>query len=395
MKIGIVGNGVSAITAVRELARIEPGTKIDVFTDESHAYYPRPKLIDYIAGRVNEREVIQYDHDWYEKQGAQLHLSEAVRRVDGLTRSVVTQSSMHSDYDRVLISVGSYPFVPPIKGVDKPGVHVLRTLDDATAIRDAAASSEKPIVIGGGILGTEMAAAMRERGKETIIVTNIDTILPAQLDREGSAVLMKKLERMGIDIRLGFTCKEVIGTDRVTGVVSTAGDEISGDLVIAATGVKPNLEVAKQTGAAVAKGVVVDEHMQTSVDGVFAAGDCIEWKGATWGIIPVALETAKIAAQNMIKLGSVNYQGTIPSNTLQVAGIDLTSIGLFNPQSADYESIVKADPSKGTYLKAVIKGGIVVGGIALGDRRAAMKLRGLVNRRTDVSASKKTVFDSA
>ena len=394
MKIGIIGNGVSAITAVREIARIEPGTKIDVFTDESHAYYPRPKLIDYIAGRVGEREVIQYDHEWYEKQGAQLHLSSGVTRIDGLTRNIVTQSSTHPNYDRVLIAVGSYPFVPPIKGVDKQGVHVLRTLDDATTIRDAAASSERPIVIGGGILGTELAAAISERGKEPVVVTNIDTILPAQLDRDGSAMLMKKLERMGIDIRLGFTCKEVTGTNRVSGVVSTAGDEISGDLVIVATGVKPNLDVARQTGASVAKGIVVDEHMQTSVAGVFAAGDCIEWKGTTWGIIPVALETAKIAAQNMIRLGSVSYQGTVPSNTLQVAGIDLTSIGLFNPLSAEYESVVRADPSKGTYLKAVIKGNIVVGGIALGDRRAAMKLRGLVNNRTDVSASKKVLFDT-
>jgi len=393
-RIGIVGNGVTAVTATREIARIDPSVETDVFTDERHAYYPRPKLIDYIAGRVNEQDIIQYDQDWYEKQGAQLHLSEAAVKIDPQSRSIIGHSSTHSGYDAILIGVGSYPFVPPIQGMDKRGVYVLRTLDDAITIRDAVKASARVVVVGGGILGVELAAAIKESGQEPIVVTNTDTLLPAQLDQSASGLLMKRLEKMGIKVLLNFTCKQVLGSDRADGVLSTREDTVKGDLVVAATGVKPNVELAKATGLAIGKGIIVDEHLQTSVPKLYAAGDCMEWKGTYFGIIPVALDTARIAAQNMLKLGSAKYGGTIPSNTLQVAGVDLTSIGVFNPQAPEYDSFTQADTQKGTYLKVVTKGGIAVGGIALGDRKFAMKLRGLVMNHKEVPKSKDMIFQT-
>jgi nitrite reductase (NADH) large subunit len=199
---------------------------------------------------------------------------------------------------------------------------------------------------------------------------------------------------MGVKVLLNFTCKQVLGSDRAAGVLSAGGDTVTSDLVVAATGVKPNVELAKATGLAIGKGIIVDEQLQTSVPKVFAAGDCIEWKGAYFGIIPVALDTARIAAQNMLKLGSAKYGGTIPSNTLQVAGVDLTSIGVFNPQAPEYESFTQADAQKGTYLKVVTKGGIAVGGIAFGDRKFAMKLRGLVMNHKEVPKSKDMIFQT-
>lgn len=392
--IGIIGNGVTAVTATREIARMDPSVKIDIFTDERHAYYPRPRLIDFIAGRASEKDIIQYDQDWYEKHGADLHRSEAAVRVDPQTRSIFCHSSTHSGYDAVLVGVGSYPFVPPIQGMDKQGVYVLRTLDDAITVRDRVSASGQVIVVGGGILGVELAAAVKDSGHEPIVVTNIDTLLPAQLDRNASDLLMKRLEKMGIRVLLNFTCKQVMGTNHASGVMSTSGETIAGDMVVGATGVKPNVELAKATGIGIGKGIIVDERMQTSVPGVFAAGDCVEWKGMYYGIIPVALDTAKIAARNMLKPGSAKYEGTIPSNTLQVAGIDLTSMGVFNPQTPEYESFARVDAQKGTYLKIVSKSGIAVGGIAFGDRRFAMKLRGLVTNHRDISNLKNMIFEA-
>ncbi|MHA1908011.1 MAG: hypothetical protein ACW98Y_11995, partial [Candidatus Thorarchaeota archaeon] len=113
-----------------------------------------------------------------------------------------------------------------------------------------------------------------------------------------------------------------------------------------------------------------------------------------WGIIPVALETAKIAAQNMLNEGTSTYDGTTPSNTLQVAGIDLTSVGLFNPRSTEYESIVMADSEDGTYYKAVTKDHVVVGGIALGNKKVAFKLRRLIRDKTDISDQRRTIFEA-
>jgi nitrite reductase (NADH) large subunit len=394
-RIGILGNGVSAITAIREIRKADQDVPIDVFTDERHEYYPRPKLIDFIKGDVTESSIIQYDKDWYQSQGVNLHLSEAATDVVLDSRSVLTQRSTYIGYDRILLAVGSLPFVPPIHGADKKNVHVLRTLDDAIAIKEATAGSGREIIIGGGILGIEVAAAIRHAGGEPIVISNIGTLLPAQLDQGASNVLHQRLQHMGLSVLMGFACDQVLGHELATGVQSTKGDKVKGDLVIVAAGIRPNVQIAKNLGLTIGKGrgIVVDEHMQTSERAIFAAGDCTEWKGICWGIIPVALETAKVAAQNMIDYGSATYDGTTPSNTLQVAGIDLSSIGEFNPRSSEYEAIVEADEEAGTYFKAVVKDNTVVGGISLGDRRVALKLRKLVRDKVDISDERRSIFE--
>ena len=190
-------------------------------------------------------------------------------------------------------------------------------------------------------------------------------------------------------------CNQVLGHELVTGVESTKGDKVKGDMVVIVTGVKPNSKVAQEAGITIGKrkGIIVNKHMETSVPGIYAAGDCTEWEGTSHGIIPVAIDMAKIAAQNIVEFGTAEYTGTVPSNTLQVAGISLTSFGLFNPQSPEYESIVLTDEEGGTYYKAVLKNHIVVGGIALGNRKVAMKLRYLMRTKENVSEIRKTIFE--
>jgi NAD(P)H-nitrite reductase large subunit len=134
--------------------------------------------------------------------------------------------------------------------------------------------------------------------------------------------------------------------------------------------------------------------MQTSAKGIYAAGDCAEWNGTWYGIIPWALATAKIAAANMLEPNSSRFSGIVPSNTLQVAGVDLTSIGLIHPESPEYESIISVDREKGTYYKAVIKNNLLVGAIALGNRKVAMKLRSIISKGEDISETRTTLFEN-
>ena len=394
-RIAIIGNGVTAVTAIREIRRLDEKVPIDVFSDEKHAYYPRPKLIKYIRGDVDEKQVIQYDIDWYENKGVNLHLSEAVHDIIPASRSVLTQNETYIGYDRILMAVGSHPFVPPIHGTEKNNVHVLRTLDDASDIKEAVKGTGREIIIGGGILGIELAAAINKDGGEPIVISNIGTLLPDQLDQGASNILMSRLQKIGISILLGFSCNQIQGHEVATGVVSDKGDKVKGDLIVIATGIRANTKIAKDAGLEIGPGraILVNKYLQTSERGIYAAGDCIEWDGICWGIIPVALETAKIAAQNIVSEGSAVYEGTTPSNTLQVAGIDLTSVGLFNPRSTEYESIVMVDSEEGTYYKAVTKDHIVVGGIALGNKKVAFKLRKLIRDKIDITDQQRTIFD--
>ena len=393
-RIGIIGNGVAATTAVREIRSKNENIEIDVFTDERHPYYPRPNLIDLVADLRTVKETIRHDLDWYEKNNVDLFLSTPVFQIDTQKKRVITTGEDYGDYDSLLIAVGCRPFIPPFEGLNKNNVHVIRTLDDALDIREAVKGSGREIVIGGGILGIELAAAMKKVGGEPIVVDYENRLLPIQLDDQGSQVLAKQIEKMGIQILTGFECRGIIGEDDASGIVSKQGDEIKGDLVVIATGVRSNTIIAKNSGIDFHHGITVDDYMQTSAKGVFAAGDCMQWNNEWYGIIPWATATSRIAAQNMIEFGSAKFEGITPSNQLQVAGIDLTSIGLVHPDSPEYETHVSVDIENGKYFKAVLKDGVLVGGISLGSRKIALKLRSLIMKGEKVE-DHESLFEDA
>ncbi|MFW9833286.1 MAG: NAD(P)/FAD-dependent oxidoreductase [Candidatus Thorarchaeota archaeon] len=391
-RIGIIGNGVAATTAVREIRKKDEDIEIDVFTDERHPYYPRPNLIDLVAKRRTIKETIRHDLNWYEENSANLYLSTPVFQIDTKEKRVISTGEDYGNYDSLLLAVGSRPFIPPFEGLHLKNVHVIRTLDDALDIREAVKGAGREIIIGGGILGIELAAAMKEVGGEPIVVDFAKRLLPIQLDDQGSKVLTKMIENKGIQVLFGYECKGITGDEAATGIISKQGDKIEGDLVVIATGVRSNTIIAKNSGIDYHHGITVDDHMQTSAKGVFAAGDCAEWNNQWFGIIPWATATSRIAAQNMLELGSVKFEGITPSNQLQVVGIDLTSIGEVHPDSPEYDSHVSVDMENGTYFKAVFKDDIVVGGIALGSRKVALKLRSLIMKGEKVE-DHGSVFD--
>ncbi|MGY5863142.1 MAG: FAD-dependent oxidoreductase [Candidatus Thorarchaeota archaeon] len=396
MRLGIIGNGVAATTAIREIRSKDKKVEIDVFTDERHPYYPRPNLIDLIANKRTIKETIRHNLDWYEKNDVDLFLSTPVFQIDTERKRVLTTSEDYGDYDSLLIAIGSRPFIPPFEGLNKNKVHVIRTLDDALDIREAVKGAGREIVVGGGILGIELAAAMKEVGGDPIVVDYDNRLLPIQLDDLGSSVLSKQLEKKGIQVLAGFECKGIIGDEDATGIISKQNDVITGDLVVIATGVRSNTIIAKNSGIDFHHAITVDDHMQTSAPGIFAAGDCMEWNNEWYGIIPWATATSRIAAQNMLEFGSAKFEGITPSNQLQVAGIDLTSIGLVHTESQEYETAVSVDMEGGKYFKAVFKDSIPVGGIALGSRKVAMNLRSLIMKGESLSEKEReTLFETA
>jgi nitrite reductase (NADH) large subunit len=395
-RLAIVGNGVAATTAVREIRSKDKKIEVDVFTDERHPYYPRPNLIDLVANRRTIEETIRHDLDWYEKNDIDLFLSTPVFQIDTERKRVISTSEDYGDYDSILIAVGCRPFIPPFEGLHKNNVHVIRTLDDALDIREAVKGAGREIVIGGGILGIELAAAMKEVGGDPIVVDYDNRLLPLQLDDLGSNVLTKQLEKKGIQVLTSFECRGITGDEDATGIVSKQDDVISGDLVVIATGVRSNTIIAKNSGIDFNMGITVDEHMQTSAEGIYAAGDCMEHNGTWYGIIPWATATSRIAARNMLEARSAKFEGITPSNQLQVAGIDLTSIGIVHPESPEYETVVSVDMEGGKYFKAILKDQVPIGGIALGSRKVAMNLRSLIMKGEELTEKHREIlFDTA
>jgi nitrite reductase (NADH) large subunit len=224
------------------------------------------------------------------------------------------------------------------------------------------------------------------------VVEFFDRLLPRQLDSRGAALLKAQVEKSGIAVRLATVTEEVLGSGRAAGLKFKDGSTAEADLVVVAAGVRPNLGLATGAGLAAERGVVVDARLRTSHPAVFAAGDNIQHEGRVYGIIPAAFEQARVAAANI--LGSDReYRGTVPSNTLKVAGLYLTSAGLAVPEGGTHEEIRKEDPERGLYKKIVLEGGKLVGAVWLGTKEGAAQVARAVSSKMDVSPWKNDILE--
>lgn len=391
MKIVIVGFSLAGFTACRHLLQNAPGYDIEIFTDEKYPYYPRPSLYRVLSGESKVSDIFIYPLSWYEERNVKVHLDTPVKSIQTGENQIVLAGGDRVSYDSLLLANGARSFIPPVKGGDKRGVFALRTIDDALAIREYAKKRRSAVVVGGGLLGLEVSAALRKLGLKVTILEFAPWLLPRQIDREGSNVLVGEFEKMGMEIRCGVQTEEVVGNAEVSGLKLKSGETIPADLVIFATGIRSNIELAREAGINVNRGVVVDDYMRTSVENIYAAGDIAEHRGRVYGIIPATTEQAQIAAANMIGKKMV-YRGTVALNTLKVAGIDLTSIGLVNPETQDYEQIRKVEAEKCLYKKVVLKDGKIVGAIIIGDRKSAKPMTDIIKEEVNVEKVKNKIL---
>lgn len=382
----IVGNGVAGVMAAQTIVRSRPGIDVHVYAAEPYPYYRRPQLPDYIAGAIAEDDIFYRHPAWYEQQGIRVHLSTTVVEVDPQAYRLRLADGSTVPYDRLLLATGGVAWMPPIEGAHRQGVFTLRTLDDARTIRQFAQSATRAVVIGGGLLGLETARALRALRLEVIVLEFAPYLLPRQLDREGAAVLEILLQNMGIQAVTGATTEAILGNKRVRAVHLKDGREFPTDMVIFSTGIRPEGTLARQASLAVNRGIVVDEHMQTSAPDIYAAGDAAEANGIVYGIVPAAIEQARVAAANMVTPGSAIYSGTLPFTTLKVAGAELTSLGECTEESEDLLQLRRADPQKGRYRKLALRNGRIVGAILLNEPEYVSPIRQFMERANDVSA---------
>lgn len=388
MKVVIVGNGVAGVTAARTLRERDRDVKIIVFSEERYHYYPRPKLIEFIAGDAEQDSLFFYSEGWYKERAIEVHLACRVEAIDVGRRYVRLGDGAQIEYDRLLLANGSRPNLPPFEGVGQEGVFTLRTLDDALRIKSYARPGARALVVGGGLLGLESARALKGLGLNVAVLQLGGRLLPAQLDVEGAEMLKKQIEAQGIEIVLNASTAAISGNGRANGVRLEDGRTLAASLVLISAGIKSNIELAKSAGLTVNRGVIADDRLATSASNVYAVGDVAEVGNRVYGIIPAAIDQARIAADSILGGVGDGYHGTVPSNTLQVVGIDLTSVGLVNPEGEGYEELRWRDDQRGVYKKLVIQGGLAVGAIVLGDRQSVPSIARMVREKRDVARFK-------
>jgi len=392
LNVVIVGNGVAGVTVARIIKEKNPEIRVSIYTDESHHYYPRPRLYEVLSGEAKPREVYMFSEEWYEKKGINVQLNKKALSIDTDRKELLLEDGSRVNYDKLLLANGGHSFVPPIKGVEKTGVFALRTIRDALSIKEFTKKTEKVIVIGGGLLGLEFASSLKKLGQQVTVVEMFPRLLPRQLDSDGATILKNRIASRSIYIVLGDKTVEILGRETVSGILLDSGEELSGDLVLISAGMRSNTGLALEAGIKVNRGVVVDGHLRTSAEDVYAVGDVAEFERIVYGIIPAALEQASIAAANILGEKHNVYTGTVSSNTLKIVDIELTSMGLVNPEEPKYEEIKKTDKKKGVYKKLVLDKGKIVGAILLGDKKGVTSIKKLMTHETDITKYKNSIL---
>ena len=247
----------------------------------------------------------------------------------------------------------------------KKRVFTLRTLKDAIEIKKYAEQSKRVVLIGGGVLGLEVGNSLRKTGHSIFVVEFFPRLLPRQMDKEGAEILKTQMEKMGFAFFLDAKTREITGDEKVKSIILDDGTIIDCDMVIISAGVKPNAELADKVGIKGNKGIPVNDGLETEINAIYAAGDIAEHRGICYGIWPAAEEQGKIAGVNMAG-GSAIYTGTLPSNILKIAGINLISAGDIDPDKK-LESIVQKGSESFIYKKLVIKDNSITGCILYGN----------------------------
>ncbi|GGD65785.1 NAD(P)/FAD-dependent oxidoreductase [Caballeronia grimmiae] len=384
-RLVVIGNGMAGMRTVEELLKIAPDLyDITVFGAEPHGNYNRILLSPVLAGEKRMDDIIINTRDWYAANGITLHAGDAVVEIDRARRIVRSENGVEAQYDRLLIATGSKPFIIPVPGCDLPGVIAFRDIQDVEVMLEAARDHRHAVIVGGGLLGLEAANGLQRQGMSVTVVHASDSLMDRQLDASASALLRRSLEEKGLRFVMAAQTTEIIGDERVRAVRFADGTQIDADLVVMTAGVRPNIALAKAAGLHCDRAIVVDDTLQTFDPRVYAVGECVQHRSATFGLVAPIWDQARVAGAHLAGAGHRRYVQRATATKLKVTGVDLYSAGDFIGGD-DSEDLVLRDPRRGVYKRVVLQAGRVIGAVLYGDVKDGAWYFELIQNRTDVS----------
>jgi FAD-dependent pyridine nucleotide-disulphide oxidoreductase len=380
----IIGNGIAGLSATEEIRKKDADAKILIVSDEKPSTYWRTRLSDLISKEFNDDDLYVKKEPWYSERKIDERLKTSVDKLD-LDRNVAILSDGEEiEYKKALLATGAHPFVPPITNINSDGVFAIRTIDDLMNFKDYVNGKDKVIVIGGGILGLEAAYSAKLLGKKVTIIESFDYLLSRQLDQDLSNKLESTLNEMGITTYTGKNTSEILSKNgKVTGVKLADGSEIPADAVMVQAGVRSNIEVAKNSGLEVDRGIIVDDTLQTEKENIFAAGDCAQIGNFTIGLWTSSQEMGKIAGHNMTGSNEC-YEKPKPFSTLMIGDTKIFSAGITSGEGIEELSSEK----DGNIYKLFKMSGQYVGGILWGDIRYQNDVKDVVFFHKKLSETK-------
>jgi len=362
----VIGNGMATMHFVDELTRRALGRfAVAVVGEEPRLAYNRVLLSAVLAQEVSRSDIELRPARWWRDRGVTLLYGRTAVGIDPTIRRVRLADKATLPYGKLVLAVGSRPVRPSVPGMDLPGVVTFRDFGDVAAIQAAAVRRPNAVVIGGGLLGLEAAYGLAKAGSRVTVVHLMDRLMERQLDVRAADLLKKAVEQRGISVHLNGETVGIRGNSRARAVALKDGQEIEADLVVVAAGVRPNIDLARTADLDIDRGILVDDHLQTSRPGIYAIGECAEHRGTCYGLVEPAYEQARALAAH-IAGENAHYPGSVLATNLKVSGVNVFSTGDFLGAHGT-EQLLLSDPGLGIYKKLVIAGGRLVGAVLFGD----------------------------
>lgn len=382
-KLVVIGAGMASGRMLERLFKAAPDAyDVTLFGAEPRGNYNRIMLSPVLAGATTFDEIVVHDAAWYAAHGVACRFGETVTKIDRAAKTVHSRNGK-TPYDRLVIATGSAPFVIPVAGKELQGVLSFRDFDDVSAMLAVAGRpGMNVVVLGGGLLGLEAAAGLKARGMSVTVLHLMGHLMERQLDPTAGCLLQRTLEARGIDVHCNAQTTAILGHKRAEAVLLDDGTIYPADLVVMATGIRPETRIATDAGLNVERGIVVDDQMRTSDPDILALGECVEHAGICYGFVEPLYDMAAVAARTLSGEAAA-FRPAQFGTSLKVSGVNVFSAGDFlgNPGT---EQIVLSDPGLSTYKKLVIKDGRLVGAVLFGDTADGLWYLELIRRGVSI-----------
>lgn len=401
-KLAIIGNGMATCRLLDDLIRRDGLSLFDivVFGEESHGGYNRILLSRILSGASSE-EIVLKPHNWYAEQGIQYRSGQPVTRLSPAARRLWTQDGSEFVFDLCIFATGSTPRIPPTEGLYlspgkfKPGVFAFRTIEDCERIRASSRPAGNAVVLGGGLLGLEAAKGLADYGMHVTVIHLFDVLMNNQLDKLSGELLRKSIEKLGIFVQTGCSVKEVVGSKRVEGIRFDGGSILPADLVVIACGIKPRIDLAKDSDIPTNMGILVSDRLATSIPGIYAVGECAEHDGKVYGIVQPIWEQCAVLADVLTGANvQSRYRGSKLHTRLKVAGVEVASMGVTEAKQAEDETVQVIEERRDIYKKLVIRNDRLIGAILIGDTSLSGTLVQLFERGDVLPPNRLDLFAS-
>jgi ferredoxin-nitrate reductase len=389
-KIIVVGAGAAAYRFLQSYRALNQRDELHVFSKEKDPFYNRVLLPEYVNETLSWERLQKFQAGEFEELNATLHNENEIVMINRTQQYVVDVHGKKHLYDKLILATGSRAFIPKEAPVHLPGVFTMRTRRDADELKKFLKPEGHVLIIGGGLLGLELAASLREMNVNTSIIQLSGRLMERQLDNLSGQLLLEFVEEIDIRVYLNDQVESVESLNDATGRLAAflkSGKTLQVDAVVYAVGTRPNIEFATEAGVESARGIVVNDYMQSSDPAIFAMGEIAEHRGKLLGITSAAEQQADVLARYLNGDVQSTYEGSVPMNILKFSNLDLCSIGIAEVpvNSEGYDEILFIDKSMRYYKKCIVKDDKLVGAVLVGDKSEFADFKMLIESQIELS----------